>query len=210
MNLRLSRALRLSLLVVLVPSVLIGCGSTAPSTAAPPTTAGTSTPTTASTATFTVSSPAMQDGGTLPVDFTCDGAAVSPPLAWSTPPAGTTSLAIVMHHVPGPGDTHWYWVLYDIPASVTAVARGATDVGVFGTNSVNGDVAYTPPCSKGPGAKTYTLTVYALSAPPTFTVPRAQVSRDVLLTAIGSTTLASASMDVTYSRTGSATAGPMR
>ena len=69
-----------------------------------------------------------------------------------------------MHHVPGPGDTHWYWVVYDIPPTTLSVEPGATDIGTFGTNSVNDQQEYAPPCSRGPGEKLYTITVYALSA----------------------------------------------
>ena len=42
-------------------------------------------------------------------------------------------------------------------------------VGTVGSNSVNDRTEYAPPHSKGPGAKTYILTVYALSAPPQLT-----------------------------------------
>jgi phosphatidylethanolamine-binding protein (PEBP) family uncharacterized protein len=105
-----------------------------------------------------------------------------------------------MHHVAGPGDTHWYWVLYDIPANVTSLAKNSAGIGTLGTNSVNGNTAYTPPCSKGPGPKIYTYTVYALSAQPQLSVPASQVSREVLLEAIQDITLASAELNVTYTR----------
>jgi phosphatidylethanolamine-binding protein (PEBP) family uncharacterized protein len=60
----------------------------------------------------------MVNGGSLPKQFTCDGKSQSPPLAWSGAPAGRVGYALAMHHTPGPGDTHWYWVLFDIPATV--------------------------------------------------------------------------------------------
>lgn len=107
--------------------------------------------------------------------------------------------ALAMHHIPGPGDTHWYWVVYDIPPTTLSVDAGATNFGTFGTNSVNDERVYAPPCSKGPGEKLYTITVYALSAVPNLPDPAA-VDRDTLLAAIADITLASASMDVTYER----------
>ena len=103
-----------------------------------------------------------------------------------------------MHHVPGPGDTHWYWVAYDIPASTVAVEAGAT-VGTMGINSVNEEQIYAPPCSKGPGEKAYTFTVYALSAAPNLPDPSG-VDRDTLLAAIADITLSEASLTVTYER----------
>jgi len=120
-------------------------------------------------------------------------------LSWTSGPTGTVGYAIAMHHSPGPGDTHWYWVVYNIPSTTTKVAAGASAPGTLGTNSVNSQLAYAPPCSKGPGIKTYTYTVYALSAAPSFTAGT-KVSRDVLLAAISNITLASSSLDVTYDR----------
>ncbi len=75
-----------------------------------------------------------------------------------------------------------------------------TGIGMLGNNSVNGKLAYTPPCSKGPGPKEYIYTVYALSADPQFTVPAAQVDRAPLLDAIKDITLDSAELHVIYSR----------
>ena len=148
---------------------------------------------------FTLTSPDMVSGGAMPVAFTCDGQSQSPSLSWTSGPTGTVGYAIVMHHVPGPGDTHWYWVVYNIPATTTKVLAGGSSPGTLGTNSVNNQLAYAPPCSKGPGLKTYTLTAYALSAAPSFTAGT-KVSRDVLLAAISNITLASSSLDVTYDR----------
>jgi phosphatidylethanolamine-binding protein (PEBP) family uncharacterized protein len=65
---------------------------------------------------------------------------------------------------------------------------------------VNDKTTYSPPCSKGPGPKTYTYTVYALSAQPQLTVPASQVKRDVLLAAMQNITLATAELHVTYAR----------
>jgi phosphatidylethanolamine-binding protein (PEBP) family uncharacterized protein len=139
----------------------------------------------------------MTNGGVLPATFTCDGASTSPPLAWSGAPAGTVGYAVIMHHLPGPGDAHWYWVLYDIPATVDHIDAGVTPTAKVGTNSVNNQLAYAPPCSKGPGAKTYTA--YALSAQPTLPNPDA-ASRDALLTALDGLILDEAHLDVTYTR----------
>ena len=135
----------------------------------------------------------------MPVQFTCDGASQSPSLRWTSGPQGTRGYAIAMHHVPGPGDTHWYWVVHDIPASTRSVPAGGPVPGSVGTNSVNDELAYAPPCSKGPGVKVYTITVYALSASPGF-APGEAVSRDRLLSGIAGITLASSTLDVTYAR----------
>jgi phosphatidylethanolamine-binding protein (PEBP) family uncharacterized protein len=149
---------------------------------------------------FTLTSPDVSDGGMLPVEYTCDGASSTLALEWSGAPAGTKSYAVTMHHIASPTDIHWYWEVYDIPASVTSLPKNMTGIGTLGNNSVTGKLAYTPPCSKGPGPKEYIYTVYALSADPQFTVPASQVNRAVLLDAIKDITLGSAKLQVIYSR----------
>jgi phosphatidylethanolamine-binding protein (PEBP) family uncharacterized protein len=104
-----------------------------------------------------------------------------------------------MHHL-APDGTKWYWILYDIPANVMQLPKNVQGIGKLGNNSINGKTVYAPPHSKGPGAKTYTLTVYALSAAPALAVPPAQVSRDVLLAAMKDRILASAELHVVYTR----------
>jgi gluconolactonase len=149
---------------------------------------------------FTLISPEVSEGGMLPVEYTCDGARSSLALSWSGAPAGTKSFAVIMHHVASPEDVHWYWVLFDIPANITSLPKNSMGLGTLGTNSANDRTEYTPPCSKGPGAKTYTYTVYALSADPIIPVPASKVNRAVLLEAIKDITIASAALNVVYTR----------
>ena len=106
-----------------------------------------------------------------------------------------------MHHE-APDQTKWYWVLYNIPATVQSLPKNVKGVGTLGTNSVNDRTEYAPPHSKGPGPKIYILTVYALSAPPQLTVPPSQVNREILLAAIKDRTLGSAELQVIYTRSG--------
>ncbi len=152
------------------------------------------------TQSFSLSSPEIDVSGILPAEYTCDGASVTLPLEWRGAPSGTQSFAVIMHHVASADDIHWYWVLYDIPTRVTSLAKNTSGIGTLGTNSVNGMTAYAPPCSKGPGEKVYTYTVYALSAQPQFSVPASQVTRAVLLDAIQDITLDSAELNVSYTR----------
>lgn len=149
---------------------------------------------------FTLAGPDVNEDGTLPTEYTCDGASSTLALNWDGAPEGTQSYAVVMHHVAGPDDIHWYWVLYNIPANVTGLPKNVMGIGTLGNNSVNGRTEYAPPCSKGPAPKVYTYTVYALSAQPQLSVPASQVDRATLLDAIENITLASAELSVTYSR----------
>ena len=149
---------------------------------------------------FVLSSSAFSAGEPFPVEYTCDGNSSSPPLSWTNGPVGTVGYAVVMHHIPGPGDSHWYWVVYGIDADTTAIKANDSATASLGTNSVNGKNEYSPPCSKGPGEKTYTFSVFALSQQPEFAIGT-DVSRDVLLAAIEKNILATATLDVTYDRT---------
>jgi len=150
---------------------------------------------------FILTSSAVTNGGALPVEFTGDGASASPPLEWTGAPAGTKSFAVVMDHFPGPGDVKWYWTLYNIPPNFHSLPENASGIGVAGNNSVNRNLGYAPPHSKGPGAKTYFITVYALSAPLEISLPPASVDRNVLLTAMKDLVLDSAQLKFTYDRT---------
>lgn len=161
---------------------------------------------------FTLSSPAFGDDGLLPVKYAggvlCGkdsrGGNVSPPLAWSNPPGGTKSFAVVMIDPDGRrglGSVHW--VAYGIPGARMALPegagdRGATDV-IDGRNS-RGTLGYTGPC--GPPADAphhYVIDVMALDLAPG--ALQAGLSRDQLLTAIAGHSLGPASLVVRYRRT---------
>ena len=150
---------------------------------------------------MTLQSSEVVNGGALPAEYTCDGTASTLPLEWSGAPAQTQSYAIIMHHI-APDGTKWYWILYNIPANVLSLAKNTTGIGTLGNNSVNSLAEYAPPCSQGPGEKTYTLTVYALSAAPQISVAPEQVSRDVLLAAMQGLILDTGELNVVYSRPG--------
>ena len=148
---------------------------------------------------FVLSSSKLSDGAKLPKMYTCDGDSESPPLSWSGAPEGTKSFAIIMDHQ-APDGMHWYWTLYNIDPSTTQIKSGES-IGQLGTNGVNDKNEYAPPCSRGPGEKQYTYTVFALSSTVNFD-DNAKVDRDSLLEAIKDITLASADMNVMYERSG--------
>jgi phosphatidylethanolamine-binding protein (PEBP) family uncharacterized protein len=167
----------------------------------------------AQSGTFQLRSPAVGPTGELPREFTGDGDSISPPLEWSSPPAGTKAFAVIMHHIDPEGVVKWYWTLYNLPADTRSLPKNVSGVGTLGSNSINRQIAYAPPHSQGPGLKTYILTIYALSAPLALSVPPAAVSRDVLLAAMKDLTLGSAELRVNYTRPEGATSagrGPGR
>lgn len=68
---------------------------------------------------------AFQSGDEIPVRFTCDGDDVSPALAWTPPPDGTVSLALVADDPDAPRGTWLHWLLYDLPPAVRELPEGA-------------------------------------------------------------------------------------
>lgn len=161
---------------------------------------------------FTLSSPAFTDNAALPLKFAggtlCGkdsrGGNVSPPLAWSNPPARTKSFAVVMIDPDGRrglGSVHW--LAYNIPASRTALQEGEggspppKDV-TPGKNS-RGTPGYTGPC--GPPADAphhYVIDVLALDLAPG-ALP-AGLDRDQLFAALAGHSLGPASLVVRYRR----------
>ena len=143
------------------------------------------------------------NNGIYPKIYTCDSSGFSPGLQWSNAPSGTNSYAITMHHFPPSyptEDKHVYLVLYNISNTVTSLSDNSKSIGSFGINTVDRKNTYTPPCSQGPGAKVYILTLYALSAAPTISVSSSQVTMDILLAGIRNKILDSTVMTVTYTR----------
>jgi Raf kinase inhibitor-like YbhB/YbcL family protein len=82
------------------------------------------------TMTLRLTSPSFEHEKEIPIRHTCEGADVSPPLAWSGLPAGTQSLALIVDDPDAPDPrapkkTWVHWVVYDIPPNTTALSEGA-------------------------------------------------------------------------------------
>jgi Raf kinase inhibitor-like YbhB/YbcL family protein len=106
-------------LVAALVLLLAGCGKSASNAGGPSSSSkGTS---------FTVTSTAFNPDGPLPVQFSCDGDGVSPPLAWSGIPKTTASLTLTVTDPDARGFVHWR--VKDIPPHDGEVARGETPPG---------------------------------------------------------------------------------
>jgi Raf kinase inhibitor-like YbhB/YbcL family protein len=67
----------------------------------------------------------------MPAKYTCEGANVSAPLAWSGIPKGTKSLALIVDDPDAPDPrapqmTWVHWVVYDLPPNLTALPEATT------------------------------------------------------------------------------------
>ena len=76
---------------------------------------------------MTLTTTAWTDGGTIPAKYTQAGASVSPPLAWSNVPDGTTNFVLIAHDVDaavGQGtDDMLHWMVWNIPGSARSLAE---------------------------------------------------------------------------------------
>jgi hypothetical protein len=106
-------------------------------------------------------------GSHIPAKFTCNGAGVSPQLAWSAPPAGTVSLALIVTDPDAPGGTFVHWVLYNLSAGMQALPEGLSAQGELPDGSLQGRndfgaLGYGGPCPPGHSPHHYVFTLYAL------------------------------------------------
>ncbi|MCH8029808.1 MAG: YbhB/YbcL family Raf kinase inhibitor-like protein, partial [Candidatus Dadabacteria bacterium] len=71
-----------------------------------------------------VTSAAFEEGGMIPRQYSCDGADISPPLAWSGVPEGTKSIALICDDPDAPVGVWVHWVLYNLPPDTTGLPEG--------------------------------------------------------------------------------------
>jgi Raf kinase inhibitor-like YbhB/YbcL family protein len=126
--------------------------------------------TTALAAPFALTSKDFKDGGAMPDkqsfnSFGCSGGNVSPDLTWTNPPAGTKSFALMVHDPDAPtGSGWWHWVVYNIPATTTAIPEGGpVPKGAVEGNTDFGKPGWGGPCPPaGSGNHHYEFTLFAL------------------------------------------------
>ena len=115
-----------------------------------------------------LTSDAFSNGQSIPAKYSCVGRNISPGLAWTEPPAGTQSFALIMDDPDAPMGTWVHWLLFnlraerralpeDLPITGKTIAPNAIFVG---TNS-SGKIGYDGPCPPG-GTHRYYFKLYAL------------------------------------------------
>jgi len=153
---------------------------------------------------LTLTSPAYKPGAAMPSQYTCEGADVSPPLAWDGVPAGTKSLALILDDPDAPDPKApkrvWvHWVLYNIPPEAKGLAENADRAGLpAGTVrgvADSGKAAYHGPCPPI-GRHRYFHKLYALDT----TVDLAHATKADLEAAIKGHVLAQAELIGTYQK----------
>jgi Raf kinase inhibitor-like YbhB/YbcL family protein len=162
---------------------------------------------------FALTSPAFKDGDVMASKYAgadpsrtnppCPGENVSPPLAWSNPPSGAKSYALMLQDPDGAnGLGVYHWIAYDIPLSRTSFAEGEASKGVKGwTGGKNaiGKNFYFGPCGpKGHSLHHYIFTMVATDLEPGSLKP--DMAHDELIAALKGHALAPASIVARYTR----------
>ena len=145
---------------------------------------------------LTLTSPAIQDNGTLAIKNACSdkqrspncvGENISPPLAWSNPPEGTKSFALLLFDPEGrapAGVSHM--VVYGIPADVKGFAEGElskpSDKFVGGKSTMNLGTYTGPGTPPNTDWHHYTWTIIATDLDPKALQPG--LTRDELAKAL--------------------------
>jgi hypothetical protein len=153
-----------------------------------------------------LTSSAFEHNGAIPVEYTCEGQDVSPPLAWTDVPAGTQSFALLVQDPDAPDPAApkriWvHWIVVDLdptlrllePGSSSRLPGGARN----GTNDW-GKSAWGGPCPPI-GRHRYFFELYALDT----TLPRSRApTKKELEAAIEGHVLARAELMGTYQKQG--------
>jgi Raf kinase inhibitor-like YbhB/YbcL family protein len=108
---------------------------------------------------LTISSPAFANGKPVPVQYTCKGANIAPPLTWSAP----LGAALVVDDPDAVNGLYVHWVVVGIAPGSGSTADGQTPAGGTTLPNTAGQLAYMGPCPPaGSGIHHYRFTLYQL------------------------------------------------
>lgn len=106
---------------------------------------------------LTISSPAFANGASIPVQYTCKGDNIAPPLTWSAPLGG----ALIVDDPDAPSGLYVHWIVTGIGFGPGSTAAGETPPGGVTLPNSAGLAAYAGPCPpSGSGVHHYRFTLY--------------------------------------------------
>ena len=116
---------------------------------------------------LTLTSPAFANNDVIPVQYTCDGDNISPPLNWSGVPEDTAELVLIVEDPDGVGGTMVHWVLFGFGSASGGLEEGKVPAGGLGGKNDFGRTDWAGPCPPYGIARPhrYTFTLLALSEP---------------------------------------------
>ena len=112
---------------------------------------------------FRLTSSAFAAGDAIPHEFSCDGANVSPPLAWTGVPAGTAALVLLVDDPDARDFVHW--IVLDLPGADGNLPKGVSPSAASPQQGRNdfGNTGWGGPCPPS-GPHHYRFTLTALGA----------------------------------------------
>ncbi|MFB6228680.1 MAG: YbhB/YbcL family Raf kinase inhibitor-like protein [Halobacteriales archaeon] len=116
--------------VVIAASILAGCGGDGATDSPDTTVAGTTTPGNPALGEVTsaggleLSSPAFDDGGSIPERYGREAENVNPPLDIEGVPDGTESFTLIMDDPDAPGGTFLHWLVWNVPGDRRTIPEG--------------------------------------------------------------------------------------
>jgi len=152
-----------------------------------------------------IKSTAFGEGNSIPKQYTCDGADISPQLSWSQPPEGTGSMVLICDDPDAPMGTWVHWVLYGLSPDTLEISENIPDNkevlggAKHGVNDFH-KYGYGGPCPPG-GTHRYFFKLYAVDTEVVDLDPGA--TKDEVLVAIKGHVLAEGQLMGRYSRQGS-------
>jgi Raf kinase inhibitor-like YbhB/YbcL family protein len=114
-----------------------------------------------------ITSTAFNEGGMIPTKYTCDGPDISPPLAWSSVPENTMSIALICDDPDTPVGTWVHWVLFNLLPETKELPENLPTREILSNGAKQGRngsrrIGYSGPCPPG-GTHRYYFKIYALN-----------------------------------------------
>jgi Raf kinase inhibitor-like YbhB/YbcL family protein len=108
-----------------------------------------------------ISSPAFEDGGTIPDKYTREGGNKRPTLHFEDIPAGTQSLVVIMDNPDAPQGMFTHWIAYDLSPATRELNENITPINLHQGRNDYGQNTYSGPKSPN-GEHHYFFRLYAL------------------------------------------------
>jgi Raf kinase inhibitor-like YbhB/YbcL family protein len=164
---RFSTCLRFAAIAVATAGIAIGCSSGEKKSEPAGQMEEAGAPKETMAMTIQLTSPAFENGKTIPTKYTCDADDVSPELKWSNLPEETRSIALICDDPDAPMGTWVHWVLFDLPIEITGLPEGVPTTEKLDNGAMQGmtsfkRVGYGGPCPPPGKPHRYFFKLYAL------------------------------------------------
>lgn len=103
----------------------------------------------------------FQDNEFIPMQYTCEGENINPPLLFLEVPQEAVSLVLIVDDPDAISGLWTHWVVFNIPPDTHEIGEGSTPPGIEGTTSY-AKPGYGGPCPPNEPVHHYRFKLYAL------------------------------------------------